>query len=168
MGLLKFTVMVAVAGAGVYVAAVSILKILNFDAETAGLFKIASPRRLLGVAAVFLLLSVLVPLIRGVKFSRSETSHPIMTAPSPQGSAILDEIDRRQSMEVLSLYEQVSAELQAAKMKGYDVANLETSAEVALTLNVSAQRRRAIDILQRVQLLVPQGPGPAARAKKGS
>jgi hypothetical protein len=160
MGLLKFIGMVAVAGAGVYLAAVAVLKFLNFDTETEGLYKFVSPRRLLGVAAALLLVSALVPLIRGAKSLGSQEKHPIILRPSPQGNAILQEIDRRQSQEVLALYEQVSAQLEAAKMKGFDVRELETKAEVALTLNVSEQRRRAVDILQRVQVLIPQGAGP--------
>jgi hypothetical protein len=96
---------------------------------------------------------------------------PVERGPRVLPSDLLQELDARESLKLISLHRTVSAELAAAKAKGFDVAKLQAAADSALGLNVPKYRAAAMERLNKLRLAIPQGQSgvrPATLADEAS
>jgi len=69
---------------------------------------------------------------------------------------IAQDLEKRNSMKLLGLYRDVSAEIAAAKARGLRVDGLQLAADRALTMNTPQGRVYAFDSLNRLRVSIPQ------------
>ena len=82
--------------------------------------------------------------------------HPPAEVVSPLADAILKETGARESAKLRGLHRAVSAEIAAARAKGFSVGKLQRLADSALALDVPAYRSAAVERLNKLRLAIPQ------------
>ena len=85
------------------------------------------------------------------------------------GQEILADVDRREAARVEGRFRRLQASLAQARADGFDVRDLEKTAEAAMALNNQQYRRRAVKILEDIELKIPRhrerftaSPSPAS------
>jgi hypothetical protein len=71
-------------------------------------------------------------------------------------SAILSDLEHRESVKLQTLHKIVSREISIAQAKGFDVKRLQKIADQALSLDTRNYRATAIDRLNSLRLAIPQ------------
>ena len=108
-----------------------------------------------GVAVVLVLIAVRVQ--RSAHRWRDTFAVP---GPAPRDTDIAVDLEARESLRLKTLHRRVSAEISAAKTKGFDSDRLQGIADSALRLDTPAYRSAAIERLNKLRLAVPQASEP--------
>lgn len=113
--------------------------------------------RTVGVALLVLAAALVRPHVdhRVLRMYR-EWRYPPQGGITTGGREILDELERKQALEVRARYDRLMGKLEKARADGYEVGPIERKARAALRLNTPQYRRIAVRTLAELDMVVPR------------
>jgi hypothetical protein len=94
--------------------------------------------------------------------------YPPLGRPTALGEEIARQNERREAAHIAELHRRVQVQLDQARAQGFDVSGLKRKADLALTLNAPAYRRRAVILLGEVSMAVPRRRARSTGARTAS